>query len=192
MGAMAQVLAREAEEEGEKFILDWWEGDDIEAGDQVNCAMNEVAVLVDEENEVLTTFAAGIAVIPEFDAEEVSLAFVRLTFARIVSEGTLEDFDDAPVTVLSMVRVIDPVKMIPLLDKLDEEESLEDWLGDELLIHAAAAIEESGLEDVDEINRDTTNQPLLKDTGSRANAALDEYGVFVDRVDVIKVGDLEE
>jgi hypothetical protein len=189
---MAQVLARAEEEEGEKYIIDWWEGDDIEAGDQITCAMNEVAVLVDEENEVLTTFPAGIAVIPEFDAEDVSLAFVRLTFARIVSEGTLEDFEDAPVTVLSMVRVTDAAKIMPLLDKLDEDETLEDWLGDELLIHAAAAIEESGLEDVDAINSDTTNQPLLTDTCARANAVLEEYGVLVDTVSAIKIGDIDE
>jgi hypothetical protein len=78
-----------------------------------------------------------------------------------------------------MVRVVDAAAMMPLLEQLDDDESLEGWLGDELLVHVAAAVTEGGLQ--------LDDPSLPEQAAARAREALTEYGIEVQRIDRVEV-----
>jgi hypothetical protein len=176
---MATSLARDDEAQGD--LISWWEGEEPESQVQVTCAMNEVVLFIGEDYEVLQTFGPGMHAV-EFP-EGASVAFVTVTATRIEDDAVVEDLDDAEVTLTAMVRITDAAKMIALLEKLDDEESLEGWLGDELILHAVAAAEEAGL-DADAMEG---NADLLEQTAQRAREVLADYGIEVQRVDSIAV-----
>jgi hypothetical protein len=108
---------------------------------------------------------------------------------QIEASGQVEDLDNVIVTIMAEVRIADAAKMMPLLDNLDDEESLEGWLGDELLLHAAAVAAEA-MENAKDI--DPTGEAMLDQTADRARTVLTEYGIEVPRVDSIRVSPQSE
>lgn len=175
------MLARKTEDEG--ALISWWEGDDPDDESQVVCAMNETVLVIGEDDAVVQTLGPGrhAVAVPEGAA----VAFVTTTPTRIEAEGTMEDLDDADMTLDARVRVTDAARMIPLLDKLGDEESLEGWLGDELMLHAVAAAAEAGLD-----TAAMSNNPTLCDlTVARAREVLAPYGIEVQRIDSISVSE---
>jgi hypothetical protein len=176
---MATFLTRDEEAKGD--LISWWEGEDPDSDSQVSCDMNEVVLFIGEDNEVLQTFGPGRHAV-EFP-DGASVAFVTTSPTRIEDDAVVEDLDDAEVTLTATVRISDAAKMIPLLEKLGDEESLEGWLGDELILHAVAAADEAGL-DTDAM---TGNADLCQQTAQRAREVLAEYGIEVPSVESISV-----
>lgn len=172
-------IARDAEASGD--LITWWDGEPD--GDcQIVCDAQEVALVLGEDDEVLQTLGAGRHAVQV--PANAAIAFVTVAAVNLEAEGTFDETGDALVSLAARVRVTDPVKMLGLLDDLGEDESLEGWLGDELMLHAIAAAGEAGI-DASSMSSDPA---LCEKTAARAREVLAPYGVEVLSVASISVG----
>ena len=201
---MAQMVARDSQSQGD--LISWWEGDDLDVETEVSCAMDEVVLFI-EGDEVVSTLGPGrhsLAIPPGplerfvIGTDELGIAFVTTTVIRLDGAGVLEELDnegaedvEPTVSFVAAVRVIDPARIVPLLEKLSDEESLEDWLIDELVLHAQTAASESN-RSLDELTSGTYSAQLGEKTTQNANEVLGEYGIEVQRVDDCAISVEEE
>lgn len=149
------VIARSSEAVGD--LIDWWEEEDLEGDVTILCAPNEVALIISND-EVLLEVPAGRHLLTadayedledwlDGEDEDVTIAFITTTPVSVDVQGsyTIPDGDDeteVTFTAKARLHVTEASEAIGLLEKLGDDESFEDWLGDEIALHVNSAIEE--------------------------------------------------
>lgn len=201
---MALMLSRDAESQGD--LISWWDGDQLEADTQVSCAIDEVVMFIDDD-EVVATLGPGrhsLAPPPpslerylkgSFLAgpEKVAVAFVTTRTVRLEAEGILEELDDEgeedvepTVSFRVALRICDAAKVVGLLEKLSDDECLEDWLVDELVLHAQVAATQSN-RTLAELASGAHGAQLAVKIAQNAGEILVEYGIEVQSVDEVAI-----
>jgi hypothetical protein len=187
------TLIRRAEDDlGELFA--WWDGGELTADSQFLCGPDEVAFVLDERTEVLAaSLGPGRHGLPAalgryVDGAEVLVIFVTTSPVKIEAEGVLDDHPDQPwVEVSAAFTAGDPQRALELLPRLDDDESPEDFLADELMLAVAEAAGAHGgalaaLQDA--------QGALAARAQVAANAALAELGLTV-RIDQLELSESE-
>ena len=141
-------IQREDGDRGDVFA--WWDGSELDAETQFSCDVNEVILVLDAESEdLVATLGPGRHALPPAlkrlaGQGEVLVIFVTTGPMGIEAGGALDDLADEPwVEIKARVTVRDAAKAIELLPLLDDDESPEDWLAEELILavsHAAEAV----------------------------------------------------
>jgi hypothetical protein len=201
---MALMLARDSESQGD--LISWWDGDQLEADTQVSCAMDEVVMFIDDDEVVATLGPGRHSLVPPPPSlerylkgsflsgpDKVAVAFVTTRTVRLEAEGILEELDDQgaedvepTISFRVALRITDATKVVPLLEKLSEDECLEDWLIDELVLHAQAAATESN-RTLAELASGAHGAQLAVKIAQNAGEILVEYGIELQSVDEFAV-----
>jgi hypothetical protein len=187
-----RFIARDADSEGD--LIAWYEGDAQGASPaQLTCALDEVAVIVvdgeasrelppgrhpltAEDYEELTGWLEG-------DDESVDFAFLTTSPVTLELAGDYaRGEDEASFTARAVVQVTSGTEAIGLLENLADDESLEDWLADEVAVHLVAALDEHPEADLLELSSGALNEELEASTLERANEALTAFGISVKSV----------
>ncbi len=195
---MSNPIARS--EDDAEDVYGWWEGDAIEAGDQVTCDPDEVAVFWDGE-KVVTTLGPGRHVLtPESapalaaffgDEAEIYVCFVTTSpvsgfeVEGAISEGDDDDDDDCEdeeSTVISVtLRVIDSARFVAKAAEIELTDDDDDDDDDELPTLAdwiAAVVLDAAVDCLNEGDAD-----ISKELPGLARPVLAEAGVELVRVD---------
>jgi hypothetical protein len=176
-------------------LIDWW--DDQELDDTVDVSVNpgEVVLFV-REGEVVAQLAPGRHRItaeshPDLedwldgDDDEMAIAFMTVGRSIEVEASigyTWGEKDEAFVTGTAKLIVTDGSRAIGLLEHLDDEESLEDWLGDEVATHIADAILEIKVESIVDITSQAHDEDIGIAALAKVNDVLKNYGVKVESI----------
>jgi membrane protease subunit (stomatin/prohibitin family) len=198
---MAPTLSRD--DDDQDALISWWSGDDLEPGSTLTCGPNESALFFNGD-ELVGVFGPGRAMLspesqpklaPLFeDAEEAAIAFVTTSPTPLDIEAELDQVRDSAtaliitpeVTLSAKVRITDPNKLPDLLGELGDDESLEDWLGDELLTHLSEAIAAKPMPFLD-LSSGAYAMDFQEATKNAANQTLAQYGVEVASVDDLEI-----
>lgn len=174
-------IERDDGDRGELFA--WWGGSQLDAETQFTCAVNEIILVLDAESEdLVATLGPGRHPLPpalsrHAKGDEVLVIFVTTTPLRIEAGGALDELTDQPwVELNARVTVRDAAKAIELLPLLDDDESPEDWLAEELILAVGRAAEEKG-GDLEALQAATGT--LAAAAGRYANEVLAELGLEV-------------
>ncbi len=149
------TIARDAESRGD--LIAWFESDDApESPVTLTCGPDEAAVLV-VDGEALRTLGPGRHALSSDDealaewidgeVDAVQVAFLTTTPVTIEASADFErpgegnTIDRGTITGSAELKVTSPELAIGLLDSLGDDESLEDWLADELAVHLKAAVD---------------------------------------------------
>ncbi len=142
-------IARADEDRGDLFA--WWDGSELDAETQFACNADEVVLVLDAQSEdVVATLGPGRHSLPVtlgryLSGGKVLVIFVTTAPVTIEAEGVLDAHDDQPwVELAGVVTVRDPVKALELLPHLDDDETPEDWVAEELVLYTGRAVEEDG------------------------------------------------
>jgi hypothetical protein len=193
---MAVVTTIRRNPESALDLIDWWEEEDLEDDVEVMLGPAEVALFV-RNDEVLLQLPAGrhaltaeaYPVLEEWlagDDEDVAIAFINATFyadVEVSSDYTWGEEDEANVKTTATVHVTDPVKVLDVLQHLGDDESLEDWLGDEIATHLVAAILALDVPDVLHVTSQAHDMDLQETAKVDSNEVLGAYGIQVDRIE---------
>ncbi len=142
-------IARADEDKGDLFA--WWDGSELTADTQFQCNMNEAILVLDANGEeTVATLGPGRHALPAelkrfVDGGEVIVIFITTSALQLEAEGVLEEHEDQPwVEIAATFTVRDAAKALELLPHLDDDETPEDWLSEELVIGAARVAAEHG------------------------------------------------
>lgn len=142
-------IRRDDADRGEVFA--WWEGTRLAADSQFSCEPNEAILVLDaDREELVATLGPGRhALTPELQryvgGDEVLVIFVTTSPMKIEAGGALDDVEEQPwVELHARVTVRDPVKAIEMLPLLDDDETPEDWIAEELILAVGRAADEHG------------------------------------------------
>ena len=178
-------------------LVAFWEGDAPSEGDQASVDMGD-RLVVFNENGVLAALDAGRhmlsaqaqpALAPVLSgADGCYVAFVSQKRYTLETDGELEEEElETGYSLRAVVQVRDATKMAALIAKIDEaEQSVEEWLADEIAIDAASAATDAGvaLEDV------AGSLDSVRDAAvAAANEVLAEHGIEVLSIDQLAFGD---
>jgi hypothetical protein len=195
------TIQRDAESRGD--LIAWWEQEELEDSVELVCGKHEAAVFLSED-EVLFTLGPGRYPITADDYEELSdwldgdddtveVAFITTTPKAVDSTGEFaRQGEKATFTASSQVRITDATAAIDVLENLADDESLEDWLGDELAEHLADAMSEtpvlpdSNYPEIVDISLGAFNFDVEAEAKRRAAEVLTDYGIEVVSVPTIE------
>lgn len=201
---MANLITRSNDDSDE--LYGWWDGEAIEAGDQVSCDTSEVAVFWDGE-QVVTTLGPGRhqltaesspALAPFFeDDSPIHICFVTTSaVSGFEVEGSIspddddDDDDDAEeepsASIEVTLRVVDPGLFVAKAVEIEEGDDDDD--DDEpptLTDFIAAAILDAACECLNDGDADDVEGNLPGKVGP----ALRELGVELVRVDGFELSD---
>jgi len=182
---MDQLIRREAAED----LVAFWEGDAPSEGDQVSVDIGDRLLIFDDEG-LLAALDAGrhmlsaraqpaLARVLAGD-DGVHVAFVRQQRYELVNDGELDEEDlETGYSLRAVVQVRDAAKVAKLIAAVDAaEQTVEEWLADEIALDAAAAAGDAGVD--------------LDAAIARANEALAEHGVEVLSIDELTFGDVDD
>lgn len=183
-------IERDAEFGGD--ILGWWDGV-LDEDDELVCGPGELAVVLDGD-AVLATFGPGrhkpaanpglAEYVEAQDAVDVAFVTQRTT---VDLEGSLGDFEDPAqkryqpsVSSGLEVQVTDAALVVALRDELDEDQSVEDFLIDEVLDAASEALEELNPRLAALVAEGGAVPGWLEATQRRVNEVVRELGLAVE------------
>lgn len=173
------VIRRDDGARGDVFA---WFGGTLQAESQLQCEPNEAVLVLDDQEEVVTTLGPGRHALPSelkpyVGRDDLLFIFVTTGTMRIEAGGALDDVMDEPwLELFAQVSVKDPVKAIELLPLLDEDEAPEDWIAEELILAVSHAARERrvGLEGLRAATAD-----IARAAAGYANEAFAEVGLEV-------------
>ncbi len=185
------VIARSAESEGD--LIDWWEEEELDGDVQVFCAPNEEVIFLSGEDVLLSLPPGRHAITAEThealedwldgDDESIAVAFLTTTPVKVEVAGSFtRGEDEAFFTAHATLRITDASDAIALLEQLGEDESLEDWLGDEIALHVTAAIDERTKEQLLELTSGAFNEEISEAALPMSNEALEDYSITVSAI----------
>ncbi len=184
-------IARSTETQGD--LIDWWNDAPLKGDVDVTLRPAEVAVFV-REGEVLLELPPGrhrltaqshpvLAGWLSGKDHDLGIAFLTIGLRTEVDVGigyTWGEQVEAFVATTATITVQDGSKAIGLLEHLDDEESLEDWLGDEIATQLADAIGELDVPDILHVTSQAHDADLVEAALAKANDVLGAYGVRVE------------
>lgn len=176
-------------------LIDWWDDEALDDTVDVAVGPGEVVLFVCD-GEVVAQLAPGrhritVESHPALedwlagDEEAMGVAFVtvgRSVEVDVAIGYTWGERDQAFVSTTARLKVTDGARAIGLLEHLDDEESLEDWLGDEVATHLADAILEVKVDSIIAIQSQAHDDDLVEATLARANDVLGAFGVKVEQL----------
>jgi len=184
-------IARDSETQDD--LIDWWDDEELDDSVEVTVGAAE-AVLFVREGEVLLELPPGrhrltaeshpaLADWLGNDDEEVAIAF--LTVGRRIELDvaigyTWGEKDEAFVSTTGAIVVKNATLALGLLEHLDDEESLEGWIADEIATHLADAIGALDIPDILHVTSQAYDMDLIETALANANGVLSEYGVSVE------------
>jgi hypothetical protein len=200
------TIARDEAAAGD--LLAWFESDEpLEAPVMLTCGPDEAAVLV-VDGEPLRTLPPGRHALSADDdaladwldgeVDAVQVAFLTTTPVTIEAVGEFErpgaqdTIDRGTITGSAELQVTAPELVMALLDSLDDEESLEDWLSDELAVHLKASVDERESQELLELTSGAFFEELQDSALASARAVLEPYGISVVSVTVAETAADEE
>lgn len=154
----------------------------MQAESQLVCEPNESMLVLDDQEEVVTTLGPGRHALPAelkpyVGRDDLLFIFVTTGSMRIEAGGALDEVQDEPwVELFAQVSVKNPLKAIELLPLLDEDEAPEDWIAEELILAVSRAAGERrvGLEGLRAATPD-----IARAAAVFANEAFAEVGLEV-------------
>ena len=182
---MDQLIRREAADD----LVAFWEGDAPSEGDQVSVDIGDRLLIFDDQGLVAALDAGrhmlsaqaqpALARVLAGD-DGVYVAFVRQQRYELANEGELAEEDlETGYFLRAVVQVRDAAKMVKLIAAVDAaEQTVEEWLADEIALDAAAAASDAGVD--------------LSAAIARANEALAEHGIEVLSIEELTFGDLDD
>jgi hypothetical protein len=183
-------IARNLETQGD--LIDWWDEEELDDTVDVSVGAGEVVLFVRlvelkpgrhrltaESHPVLADWLRN-------DDEDVAIAFMSVgqrVEVDVAIGYTWDERDEAFVATTGTIVVKDGALAFGLLEHLDDEESLEDWIGDEIATHLADAIGALDVPDILHVTSQARDADVIEDAMKRANEVLGTYGVKVEKLD---------
>jgi hypothetical protein len=192
------TIARDEASAGD--LIAWFASDEaLEGPVTLTVGPEEAAVLV-VEGEALRALPPGRHALSADDAaladwldgevDAVQVAFLTTTAVTIEAVGEFErpgeddTIDRGTITGSAELQVTSAEQVIALLDELDDEESLEDWLADELAVHLKASVDERGNMGLLELTSGAFCEEMQDSALAGARAVLGPYGITVVSVNI--------
>ena len=184
-------IARNSESQDD--LIDWWDEEELDDAVEVTVGMTEVVLFV-KEGAVLLELPPGRhrltaeshPVLEEWldnDDEDVAIAFVtvgRRIELEVAIGYTWGEKDEAFVSTTGAIVVKNGTLALGLLEHLDDEESLEGWIADEIATHLADAIGALDIPDILHVTSQAYDADLVESALANANGVLAPYGVSVE------------
>lgn len=182
--AMDQFIRRE--EDAADALVAFWEGDAPSEGDQASVDMGDRLLIFNDEG-LLAALDAGRHTLAPVDGD-VYVAFVSQKRYALEHEGEISEDDfETGYSLRATVQVRDAAKMVALIAMVDEaEQSVEEWLADEIAIDVAAAAGEAGVE-LEDVGEKLTS--IREAAIAATNEVLTEHGIELLSIDELEFGD---
>lgn len=183
---MGQMIQRDADFADD--LVAFWDGDAPSEGDQASVEPGDRLLIIDDEG-LVAAFDAGRHALKSYG--EVDVVFVSQKRHSLENDGELvEEELETGYVLRATVQVRDAAKMVELIAMvIEQEQTVEDWLADEIAIDAATAADDVG---VDLADLEAERASVMPKAIARANEVLADHGIELLSIEELEYGDFED